>query len=127
MLVLPKRRNRDQQSNSNRSSASWRDNYRRPCDVAVGHRADQSFAPRATAPESHQAGAGSGLVDEHQSGGIKQTLLANPARRARATFARSCSIARKLFLTVTLCRSKNRQTAVRLPGIRCLRCRNDLV
>src|SRR5258708_36788157 len=28
---------------------------------------------------SHQAGAGGGLVDEHQSGGIKQALLANPA------------------------------------------------
>src|SRR5215813_2014349 len=41
--------------------------------------------------------------------------------RARATSARSCSVARRLFLTVTLCRSKNRQTAVRLPGIRCLR------
>src|SRR5215471_4627604 len=82
--------------------------------MAVGNGPDQSFAPRATAPKSHQAGAGGGLVDEHQSGGIKR-------RRARATSARSCSVARRLFLTVTLCRSKNRQTAVRLPGIRCLR------
>src|SRR5262245_25356638 len=47
--------------------------------MAVGNGPDQSFAPRATAPKSHQAGAGGGLVDEHQSGGIKQTLLANPA------------------------------------------------
>src|SRR6516225_3761145 len=47
--------------------------------MAVGNGPDQSFAPRATAPESHQAGAGGGLVDEHQSGGIKQALLANPA------------------------------------------------
>ena len=47
--------------------------------MAVGNGSDQSFAPRATAPKSHQAGAGGGLVDEHQSGGIKQALLANPA------------------------------------------------
>jgi len=47
--------------------------------MAVGNRADQSFAPRAAAPKSHQAGVGGGLVDEHQSGGIKQALLANPA------------------------------------------------
>ena len=47
--------------------------------MAVGNGPDQSFAPRATAPKSHQAGAGGGLVDEHQSGGIKQALLANPA------------------------------------------------
>jgi hypothetical protein len=47
--------------------------------MAVGNGPDQSFAPRATAPKSHQAGAGGGLVDEHQSGGIKQSLLANPA------------------------------------------------
>src|SRR5258707_13124276 len=47
--------------------------------MAVGNGPDQSFPPRATAPKSHQAGAGGGLVDEHQSGGIKQALLANPA------------------------------------------------
>src|SRR5256884_4574148 len=47
--------------------------------MAVGNGPDQSFAPRATAPKSHQAGAGGGLVDKHQSGGIKQALLANPA------------------------------------------------
>src|SRR6266480_3607045 len=47
--------------------------------MAVGNGPDQSFAPRATAPKSHQAGAGGGLVDKHQSRGIKQALLANPA------------------------------------------------
>ena len=90
--------------------------------IAVGNGPDQSFAPRATAPKSHQAGAGGGLVDEHQSCGIKQTLLANPAppcpRHVRPFLLRR---AQAFFLTVTLCRSKNRQTAVRLPGIRCLR------
>src|SRR5436305_2421767 len=45
----------------------------------VGNGPDQSFAAPTTAPKSHQAGAGGGLVDEHQSGGIKQALLANPA------------------------------------------------
>ena len=54
-------------------------------------------------------------------------------RRARATSARSCSAARRLFLKVTSCLSKNRHTALRLPGMvpRMLvsvdqyRCRND--
>jgi len=53
--------------------------------------------------------------------GSSRPCLRIQRRRARATSARSCSAARGLFLTVTLCRSKNRQTAVRLPGIRCLR------
>src|SRR2546430_4973297 len=67
--------------------------------MAVGNGPDQSFAARATAPKSHRAGASGGLVDEYQSGGIKQALLANPApprprhvrpfllRRAQAFFA----------------------------------------
>src|SRR5260370_32759684 len=45
----------------------------------MGNGSAQSWAPRATPPKSPQAGAGGGLVDEHQSGGIKQALLANPA------------------------------------------------
>jgi len=90
--------------------------------MAVGNEPDQSFAARATAPKSHQAGAGGGLVDEYQSGGIKQALLANPAPpRPRHVCPFLLRRAQAFFLTVTLCRSKNRQTAVRLPGIRCLR------
>src|SRR3984893_3504601 len=41
-------------------------------------------------------------------------------RRARATSARSCSAACRLFLKLTLCRSKKRWRALRLPGIPCL-------
>jgi hypothetical protein len=33
--------------------------------MAVGNGPDQSFAARATAPKSHRAGAGGGLVDEY--------------------------------------------------------------
>src|SRR5262249_55903187 len=88
--------------------------------MAVGNGPDQSFAPRATAPKSHQAGAGGGLVDEHQSGGIKQTLLANPAPPCprRPVLARSAA---GFFLPETLFREKNPKTPLRLPGIRCLR------
>jgi hypothetical protein len=43
-------------------------------------------------------------------------------RRARATSGRCCSAARRLFfLKVRSCRAKDRQTAVRLPGMRRLR------
>ena len=52
-----------------------------PC----GTEPNQSFAPRANGRRSsHQAGAGGGLVDKHQSGGIKQALLANPGAAAPA-------------------------------------------
>ena len=41
-------------------------------------------------------------------------------RRARATSARFCSAACRLFLKLTLCRSKKRWRALRLPGMPCL-------
>jgi hypothetical protein len=41
-------------------------------------------------------------------------------RRAHATSSRYCSVARRRFLKQVLCRSKNRETALRLPEIRCL-------
>src|SRR6476646_4695323 len=41
-------------------------------------------------------------------------------RRTRATSARFCSAACRLFLKLTLCRSKKRWRALRLPGMPCL-------
>jgi hypothetical protein len=40
------------------------------------------IVPAGNGPKSQQAGARGGLVDEHQSGEIKQALLANPVRSA---------------------------------------------
>ena len=40
---------------------------------------DQPLAAEATAPEPQHIGAGGGLVDEHQSGGVKQALLSDPS------------------------------------------------
>jgi hypothetical protein len=41
--------------------------------------ANQSNAPWASTVEPHHLGAGSGLVDKHQSGRVKHVLLSNPA------------------------------------------------
>src|SRR5665647_1021464 len=64
--------------------------------MSVRHATDQSLAAWATAAQPHHFCIGRGLVDEHQSGRIKHALLSNPAP-ARATSARSCSAARRLF------------------------------
>ena len=40
---------------------------------------DQSFAAAATALQPHHVGAGSSLIDKHQPGGVKHTLLSDPA------------------------------------------------
>jgi hypothetical protein len=42
------------------------------------HLADQSDAPRSSAPEAHHVGADCSLVEKYQPGGIKQPLLSNP-------------------------------------------------
>ena len=55
------------------------------CDlpVAVRHKADQPrAAPRATTGSGH-VGAGAGLVNEHQVGGIKRGLIFSPALARR--------------------------------------------
>src|SRR5215469_10024217 len=75
--------------------------------MAVGNGPDQSFAPRATAPKSQRDQADLACESSAAVPAPRPPVLAP----SRAGF----------FLTVTLCRSKNRQTAVRLPGIRCLR------
>ena len=60
---------------------------------------------------------------KHQSGQVKHMPCSRiQRRRARATFIRSCSAARRLFFEApSLCRSKTCHTALRLPGIRRLR------
>ena len=47
--------------------------------MPVWNGSDQSFAAPATTPKSHHIGAGGGLVDEHQAGGVKHALLSKPA------------------------------------------------
>jgi len=47
--------------------------------VPVRRVADQSNAPRASTVEPHHFGAGSGLVDKHQSGWVKHVLFSKPA------------------------------------------------
>jgi len=90
--------------------------------VPVWNGPDQSFAAGTTTPQSHHVGAGGSLIDKHQPSGVKHTLLSDPAsappgdvrpflfRRAQAFFD-------SYIMSLEKCRSKNRQTAVRLPGI----------
>ena len=80
-------------------------------------------SPRGQRPRSRtKLVLAGGLVDKHriwrdQAGLACEFSAAAPVPRP-PVLARSRA---GFFLTVTLCRSKNRQTAVRLPGIRCLR------
>src|SRR5271168_2037137 len=84
--------------------------------------ADQPFTTGATAPQPHHLGAGGGFVDEYQPGRVKHELFSPPAS-ARAGYVRPLLLrgVKGFFLKVKSCRAKNRQTAVRLPGIRRLR------
>src|SRR5207244_12842366 len=52
------------------------------CDrhpMPVWNQSDQSFAAPASPPESHHVGAGGGLIDEYQPGGVEHALLSHPA------------------------------------------------
>ena len=89
--------------------------------MPVRNMIDQSNAARAAASKPHHGGVGRGLVDEHQTAGSNMPCSRIQRRRARATSARFCSAARRLFLKLILCRSKKRHTALRLPAIRRLR------
>ena len=53
---------------------------------------DQSIAARAASPGSHHAGGDGGLIKKHQSGGIQQALLTEPAS-SRAGYIRSVLLA----------------------------------
>lgn len=46
--------------------------------MSVRNRRDQSLAAQAAASEPHHVGAGCGLVDKYQSGGVKHALLSYP-------------------------------------------------
>jgi hypothetical protein len=82
---------------------------------------DQALAAPATAVKPQHLGIGGGLVDKDQMGGIKYALLSHPAparpRHVRALLLR-CAHA---FFEGNLVTLKEAQTAVRLPGILCLR------
>ena len=82
---------------------------------------NQSNAPWTSTVEPHHLGAGGGLVDKHQSCGVKRALLSNPASSRVGDVGRACSAARRLFLKVMSCRMKNRDKALRLTAIRRLR------
>ena len=67
-------------------------------------------------------GIQSGSTGQHQPAGSSMPCSRIQRRRARATSARCCSAARRLFfLKVMSCRSKNRETALLLVRIRRLR------
>src|SRR5712691_771070 len=81
--------------------------------------ADQPDAARSPSPEPHHVGADRSLVDKHQPSGVKHALLSDP------TSARSghiCSLPfhglQTFFLRVMPCRSRKRQSELRLVRIR---------
>src|SRR6476620_6005828 len=88
-----------------------------PC----GTECDQPLPARATTSEPHHVCAGSGLVDKHQPSGVKHALLSSPTS-AGASDIGSFLLCRvqAFFLKLTLCRSKKRWRALRLPGMPCL-------
>jgi hypothetical protein len=86
------------------------------------HLADQSDAPRGSAAEAQQVGTDGGLVDQYQPGGIKQALLPNPtSARAGDVRALPFSGLQRFSLKVMSCRSRKRQSELRLVRIRRLR------
>src|SRR2546426_1915649 len=89
---------------------------RRPATAA-----NQSLAAPAPAAQPDHFRIGRGLVDEHQSGGIKHGLPSLPAStcpgHVRAILLRG---AQAFFLKLMLWRLKKLHTAVRLPVIPCL-------
>ena len=94
-----------------------------PC--AKRDAADQPDPARSPPPEPHHVGAGRSLVDKHQPGGIKLALLADPTSpRAGHIGSLPFRGLQAFFLRVTPCRSRNRQSELRLVRIRCLRLSN---
>src|SRR2546430_11847876 len=84
--------------------------------MPLRHPANPALAARATTSQPHHLGIGGGLVDEDQSSGIKHALFSHPAPARRATSARSCSAARRLFFEsnlVTLKEAPDRGAAAR--------------
>src|ERR1700716_254837 len=93
-----------------------------PFPISERNTADQSDASGSPPPEADQIGADRSLVDKYQASGIKHALFSHPTspgahhvcpflfRRPQA-----------FFLRVMSCRSRNRQSELRLVRIRCLR------
>src|SRR6266446_2330079 len=81
--------------------------------------ADHPDASWSSPPEPHHVGADRGLIDKHQPGGIKHALLSNPtSARAHHICSLPFRSLQAFFLKVMLCRSRNRQSELRLVLIR---------
>src|SRR6202035_310965 len=93
---------------------------RLPCSKRNG--ADHPVAARSTPPDPRQVCADRGLVDKHQPGGIKHTLLSDPTS-ACSRHIRSLPFGslQAFFLKVIPWRSRKRQSELRLVRIRRLR------
>src|SRR6516165_4690516 len=84
--------------------------------MPLRHTANQALAARATTTQPHHLGIGGGLVDEDSRAGSNMPCSRIQRRRARATSARSCSAARRLFFEsnlVTLKEAPDRGAAAR--------------
>src|ERR1700676_4960086 len=91
-----------------------------PCSERNG--ADHPDAPWSSPPEPHHVGADRRLIDKHQPGRIKHALLSNPtSARLRHICSLPFGSLQAFFLRVMLCRSRNRQSELRLVLIRRLR------
>src|SRR3954467_254241 len=89
--------------------------------MSMRNRCAQPLPARATTSEPHHVCAGSGLVDKHQPSGVKHALLSYPTS-AGASDIGSFLLCRvqAFFFKLTLCRSKKRWRALRLPEMPCL-------
>src|SRR5215468_4744504 len=87
---------------------------------SAGGAPDQLDASRTATPKSHHLGGDRGLVNKHQPGRIKHTLLSEPtsARPGHVGAVLFCRSQTLFFLKVMPCRWKNRETALLLVRIR---------
>src|SRR5215468_2632435 len=90
---------------------------------SAGGTPDQLDASRTATPKPHHLGGDRGLVNKHQPGRIKHTLLSDPTatRPGHVGAVLFCRPQTLFFLKVMLCRWKNRETALLLVRIRRLR------
>ena len=90
--------------------------------MSMRNRCDQPLSARATTSEPHHVYClGSGLVDKHQPSGVKHALLSYPTSAGASDIGWLLALPRAgFFLKLTLCRSKKRWRALRLPEMPCL-------
>src|SRR5215467_13717884 len=78
---------------------------------------DQSLAAWTAASQPHHRSGGAGLIDKHQSRGIKHALLAHPTSPCAGHVGTLCSAAYKVFFKAEVVSFVEPHTAVRLPAI----------